>query len=51
MQPGDVVETFSDIKKSTEMLNFSPLVDASVGIKNFIEWYISFKKKLSEKSY
>jgi len=39
MQPGDVVESFADIDKSIEMLNYKPTTNIDVGIKNFIYWY------------
>ena len=43
MQPGDVVESFADIDKSTEMLNYHPTTDINEGIPQFIEWYKKYK--------
>ena len=42
MQPGDVKESFADIDKSIEMLNYKPTTNVDVGIKNFIKWYRKF---------
>ena len=39
MQPGDVPESFADIEKSIEMLNYKPKTNIDIGIKNFINWY------------
>ena len=39
MQPGDVPESYADISKSIEMLDFKPKTDIDVGVKNLIDWY------------
>ena len=39
MQPGDVEESFADINKSKEMLEYKPTTNVDVGIKNFVKWY------------
>ncbi len=39
MQPGEVVETFADIKKSQELLHFQPAVPFEEGILHFINWF------------
>jgi UDP-glucuronate 4-epimerase len=39
IQPGDVPESFADIKKSTELLGYIPSVNISEGIKRFVDWY------------
>jgi UDP-glucuronate 4-epimerase len=39
MQLGDVKESFADINKSIEKLNFKPTINIEVGISKFIEWY------------
>ena len=43
MQPGDVPETFADIKKSEEMLGFKPKVKIEEGIKLFLDWWKGYK--------
>jgi UDP-glucuronate 4-epimerase len=39
IQPGDVENTFADIKSSQEKLNFAPQTSIEAGIKKFINWY------------
>jgi UDP-glucuronate 4-epimerase len=39
MQPGDVLETWADIKHSVEMLGYNPKISVEEGVKNFIKWY------------
>jgi len=41
MQPGDVVKTYADIKKSKKMLGYSPKVTIEQGIKSYLEWYMA----------
>ena len=45
MQSGDMKETFADIKKSQEMLNFDPKTNLSKGISKFVSWYKKYYKK------
>lgn len=45
IQPGDVPETFADIKSSKEKLNFEPKVKIEEGIKKFVEWYKEYYQK------
>ena len=44
MQPGDVLETFADIKHSTEELGFSPKTNLDEGIPRFVEWFQEYNK-------
>tara|TARA_B100000676_G_scaffold27224_1_gene25093 strand:+ start:1326 stop:2234 length:909 start_codon:yes stop_codon:yes gene_type:complete len=39
IQPGDMKETFADIDKSKDMLNFNPKTNLYLGISKFISWY------------
>jgi len=39
MQPGEALETFADIRKSSEMLGFQPKVALAEGLQKFIHWY------------
>jgi UDP-glucuronate 4-epimerase len=39
MQAGEVTETFADIEKSQQLLNFRPSVSLEEGILHFIEWF------------
>ena len=44
MQPGDVPESYADIDKTKEYLNFNPKVNVDLGIEKFINWYKEYKK-------
>lgn len=37
-QPGDVSQTYADISKAAELLNYSPKVSFGEGIRQFVEW-------------
>lgn len=37
-QPGDVSQTYADISKAAELLNYSPKVSFEEGIRQFVEW-------------
>lgn len=39
MQPGEVLETFADIEKSAQLLQFQPKVSLEEGIVSFIRWF------------
>jgi len=39
MQPGDVMQTFADISKARELLNYNPQTKIEEGIKKFVEWF------------
>ena len=45
MQPGDMKETFADISKSIEMLDYNPATSLDLGIKRFVNWYLEKNKK------
>ncbi len=38
LQPGDVEQTFADISKAKELLEYDPQFEIEHGIRNFIEW-------------
>jgi UDP-glucuronate 4-epimerase len=42
IQPGDVKESFAEIKESQEKLGFNPKTTIEIGIPKFIEWYKDF---------
>ena len=44
LQPGDVIETSADIRKSREMLGFSPKTPIWDGIRKFLAWYREYYK-------
>ena len=39
VQPGDVPETYADVKGLTEDFNYTPSTPIEIGISNFIDWY------------
>ncbi len=41
MQAGDVSQTFADISKARELLNYNPQTKIEEGIKKFVEWFRS----------
>ncbi len=46
MQPGDVNQTFADIKKAKSLLDYQPETAVNFGIRKFTEWYLENKKYL-----
>ncbi len=44
MQPGDVPETFADIKDLFREVGYQPSTPIEVGIPKFVQWYRSFYK-------
>ena len=42
MQPGDMFETYADIKDFTAVVGFAPKVDIRAGLKVFVDWYKSY---------
>ena len=42
MQPGDAPESFADIDKSIEMLDYKPTTNVDVGVEKLILWYRDF---------
>jgi len=44
MQPGDIRESFAEIDKSIQMLDYNPKVNVDLGIKRFVDWYKIYNK-------
>ena len=42
MQPGDVKQSYADIDKSKEKLNYTPKISINEGIPKFISWYKNY---------
>jgi UDP-glucuronate 4-epimerase len=42
LQPGDVLQTYADIKDLTEAVGFVPQVSIEVGIPRFVQWYRNY---------
>jgi UDP-glucuronate 4-epimerase len=45
MQPGDVQATLADTSKLKNHVGFKPSIPISVGIKNFVDWYLNYYVK------
>ena len=45
MQPGDVPRTYADIDNILKDYNYKPSTTINSGLKLFIDWYISNKKR------
>jgi UDP-glucuronate 4-epimerase len=45
VQPGDVPETWADLKKAKRLLGYAPGTDIRSGIQKFVEWYNSKERK------
>ncbi len=44
MQPGDVPESFADIKKARKLLGFDPKTKIEEGVKEFIRWFREYHR-------
>lgn len=44
MQPGDVPETYADVKNLEVDTGFRPKTSLEVGLKHFVDWYLSYYK-------
>lgn len=45
LQPGDVPETWADLKKAKRLLGYAPSTDIRSGIQKFVEWYNSKERR------
>lgn len=43
MQPGDVPCTYADIEYSRSKLGFNPKTSLEVGLKKFVDWFLTYK--------
>ena len=44
LQPGDVPETYADIKDLVRDINYKPKITLEKGISNFVDWYKDYYK-------
>ena len=44
LQPGDVIDTFADVKDLINDFNYSPTISINEGVSMFIEWYKQYYK-------
>ena len=42
MQPGDVKDTYADTGLLEEATNYKSKTNISIGIGNFVEWYLDY---------
>jgi UDP-glucuronate 4-epimerase len=42
MQPGDVADTFADVRELEEDIGYRPTTPVEVGVRNFVEWYRAY---------
>jgi len=42
LQPGDVPDTYADVSDLTADVGYRPATTVEVGIKRFVDWYLSF---------
>jgi UDP-glucuronate 4-epimerase len=45
LQKGDVLQTYADIGKAKEVLDYNPVMDIERGLKDYINWYKNFGDK------
>lgn len=45
LQPGDVLETFSDMNDMKRDFNFIPQIDVTEGVKRFVEWFREYYER------
>jgi UDP-glucuronate 4-epimerase len=45
-QPGDVPQTFADISKAKQLLNYQPTTQLKDGLKNFYDWFLENRELL-----
>jgi UDP-glucuronate 4-epimerase len=45
-QPGDVPQTFADISKARQLLNYQPATQLKDGLKNFYDWFLENRELL-----
>ena len=50
MQPGDVKETYADIRLTQENLDWTPATSLAHGIPRFVEWFQGYHHSLSSNS-
>ena len=43
MQPGDVKQTYADIKESKRLLKYNPQTDLVIGLRKFTKWFKEYK--------
>jgi UDP-glucuronate 4-epimerase len=39
LQPGDVADTFADVRELIDDIGYQPTTPVEVGVRNFVDWY------------
>jgi UDP-glucuronate 4-epimerase len=47
MQPGDVQDTFADVRELIEDVGYQPATPIEVGVRNFVAWYRDYYRDRS----
>jgi UDP-glucuronate 4-epimerase len=47
MQPGDVMDTFADVRELVEDVHYQPATPIEVGVRNFVDWYREYYRDRS----
>jgi len=42
IQPGDVADTFADVRELAEEIEYQPTTTVEVGVRKFVDWYRSY---------
>ena len=42
LQPGDVPDTYADVDALIEDVGYRPSTPVEVGVKHFVDWYLSY---------
>ena len=45
MQPGDVEKTYANTENLEKWIKFKPNTSIEEGIKNFVDWYLTYYEK------
>ncbi len=47
MQPGDVADTFADVRELQEDTGYRPMTPIEVGVRNFVDWFREYYREAS----
>jgi UDP-glucuronate 4-epimerase len=45
IQPGDVADTFADVRELQEDIGYRPTTPIEVGVRNFVEWFREYYRE------
>jgi UDP-glucuronate 4-epimerase len=44
-QPGDVADTFADVRELEEDMGYRPATPIEVGVRNFVDWFRGYYRR------